>query len=279
MSRILTSFPGKLGDIMWSLPAIREISRQAGEPVDLIIGGKYSPILELLKLQPYLNQVTALEGWEEGDFASWEPQVNGSYEKVYHLRYEWWPSRALPIETYHQAIKQGAVKDQALLTEVPWITLPPIHQPSRQDIYLGWTDEWFELKLGLSWILDYTKELPELVQVVPRGSRWDTETECLGSSRWSIYKQGWLETAAVLASCKLYVGCLSAQWVLANALGVPCVVCEPNQARHNPIFWWDGPMEKDGKPRNRMVMGNDGKPTWDARALVQTIKEELERER
>jgi hypothetical protein len=159
----------------------------------------------------------------------------------------------------------------------PWIFLPPIHQPATGEIYLGWTDEWFELKLGVSSCLSRGLVDESMVLRTPESSRWLTEG--LEVDGLYIAPASWLETAQVLASCKLYVGCLSAQWVLANALGVPCVVVEPNPHRHNPIFWWDGPMESDGKPRNRMVMGNDGKPTFDARAVVQAVKEELERER
>lgn len=287
--RVLCSMPGKLGDIMWALPTVREIARQVGEPVDLVIGAPYSSLLELLKLQPYIRLAWAEENWQVLNTAPMTPREcplqedqRRFYDKVYHLGYEGWPEKELPIETFYRALQQGAFQDNAsagLRANDPWITLPPIHQPSRQDIYLGWSDEWFELKFGLCVLLQSNFPDQDFLMRQPQGSRWMSEGNVATEPDEPIVGAGWLGTAKALSSCKLYVGCLSAQWVLANALGVPCCVVEPNPHRHNPIFWWDGPVEKDGRPRNRMVLGNDGKPTFDARATVQAVQEELARER
>lgn len=315
MNSTLCTFPGKFGDILWALPTIREIARQAGQPVHLAIGGKYSPLLELLKAQPYVAAAFAVEGWEEGEHASWDPPeellIPGAYDKVYHLRYPDWPHHSLPSETVLTASKLGALYTPFGAEELasvmrsmdqPWITPPDFpcsspgaYQPepwprAGRHIYLGWSDEHFELKLGLTALL--ATQLGQyrnlICRALPR-SRWEGEESrrVLCADPQSEYGEDlvdlgagdWLMTARTLARCKLYVGCLSAQWVLANALGIPCCVIEPNPARHNPIFWWDGPIEKDGKPRNRMVLGNDGKPTFDARAAVLAVKEELERVR
>lgn len=286
MSKILATFPGKIGDILWALPTIREIARQAGEPVDLVVGDRFAGLVELLKIQPYLGRVEANPEWKVQDTAPMSPRVPSlgfhssfascHYDKVYHLGYEGWPKRALPLETWDTAFNAGAPVRSCSPFD-PWLFLPPVHQPAVQEIYLGWTDEWFELKLGLTSVLANALPDEAFVLRVGSGSRWLTE----GSrpDGVDIAPSSLLETASVISSCALYVGCLSSQWVLANALGVPCVVVEPNPHRHNPIFWWDGPIEKDGRARNRIVRGNDGLPTFDARAMVQAVEEELGRKR
>src|SRR5665213_3309017 len=103
-SRILCTFPGRYGDIGWALPTVRAISEAAGHPVDLLIAGEFESLLPLLRLQPYLGQVSANPHWGMSD--PWEqgvPWPPGTYDQVYHLQYHGWPSRPLPMEVYAQA--------------------------------------------------------------------------------------------------------------------------------------------------------------------------------
>lgn len=293
MSKILCTFPGKHGDILWALPTIREISRVAGEPVDLMIGAQFARMVGLLDRQSYLCTVWAEQDWVIQDTAPASPRIppgvgrleGWSYAKIYHLGYPGWPALPLPAQTMLTAADLDALPTPLAPYIDPWITpyreiaASEIQDHPRSGIYFGWTDEWLELKLGVMVLLQQGLERAGIdlraAMHTHSTSRW--VTELLPAPQAGGWAASWIETAQEIASCQLYVGCLSAQWVLANALGIPCVVVEPNPHRHNPIFWWPGPTEKDGQPRNTMVLGNDGKPTFDARAVVTAVKQQLQR--
>jgi hypothetical protein len=51
-------------------------------------------------------------------------------------------------------------------------------------------------------------------------------------------------------------------------LGKQVVMVEPNEARWNPIFY---PYDKTGG-RVELVVGNDARPTFDARHVADTLK-------
>jgi hypothetical protein len=84
----------------------------------------------------------------------------------------------------------------------------------------------------------------------------------------TIIRSNWTAAAALMATAGIYVGCLSALWVLANALGLRCLVVEPNPQRHHPVFWRES-------PKNRLICGGDGKPTFDARHVGEALEEAL----
>ena len=85
----------------------------------------------------------------------------------------------------------------------------------------------------------------------------------------------WVEAAELMLTCECYFGCLSALWVLANGVGIPTVIVEPSKERHHEIFWVD--RQVNGVEQNHMVMGNDNKPTFDARAAGDKLEEVLSR--
>ncbi len=108
--KVLCSFPGKFGDILWALPTVRALSRRLGQPVDLAVSAKYGSLAPLLREQPYLKRVHVLENWVVQETAPMTPRVppgvaefglNAAYEVVFHLGYRGWPQRPLPFETLH----------------------------------------------------------------------------------------------------------------------------------------------------------------------------------
>jgi hypothetical protein len=151
------------------------------------------------------------------------------------------------------------------------------------DIYVGWTDDWIELKMGitLSLVATQTRDTCDecqktLIAMCLPDSRQHKEwldpivegAEALELLGW-IANDDWRSTAYAMSRSKIFLGDLSAQWVLANALGIPTVIMEPCDARHSmPIFWYE-------HPRNTMVIGNDGKPTFDARHTRDAVEKVL----
>ncbi|HEY9016332.1 MAG TPA: hypothetical protein VIM84_14860, partial [Gemmatimonadales bacterium] len=174
--RTLVTFPGRAGDIAWMLPTARAIAEAQGDPVDLCIAGEFSGMVPLLECQPYLGKVWAEDAWSLSPPDAWKapilPVVN-EYDRVVHLGYRGWPDAPLPFYTYSTLLREYP-EIQVPLTRPdltrPWITVdgpgPPV------DLAVGWSDCYFELKVGLLVLLQ-GPFLP--VVLAPTGSRWDTE--------------------------------------------------------------------------------------------------------
>jgi hypothetical protein len=136
---------------------------------------------------------------------------------------------------------------------------------------IGFSDEHFELKYGLTTLIK--KALPPHWHT-PQPMRTQWKVLAAPKSRW--YREAgaavstWEQAAAQIGQGTIFVGCNSALHVLACALGIPVVMMEPSEARWNPIFYPYGTTE-----RVRLVTGNDGRPTFDARHVRDAIEETL----
>src|SRR5205814_6739626 len=92
--RILVTFPGRAGDLIWALPSIRALSRRIDAPVDLLITGEFASMVPLLSCQPYLSRVVADPAW--GMSQGWEPpnrdDLISPYDHTFHCGYRGWPA-------------------------------------------------------------------------------------------------------------------------------------------------------------------------------------------
>jgi hypothetical protein len=227
--------------------------------VDLVIAAEYGSLVPLLQHQPYLGTVFADPAWQVQQSAPMTPreppQIHSEYDHVYHLGYDGWPMAPLPDDTARRA---GVEID----LQRPWMTSPSHYDHG--GVVVGFTDEWFELKVGLWELL--MRQGPGWYSVSGRrGSRWQQEA--------GHPPIDWLEAAAWIAGAQVFLGCCSALHVLACALGIPCVIAEPAEARHHPIFW---PYGTEG-PRVLVPKGIDGRQTWDARHVADAVRETLAR--
>jgi hypothetical protein len=264
--KVLCSFPGRYGDLIWALPSIRALSRRLGHPVDLQIAGEFGSIAPLLQQQPYLGVIHIDERWGLTPAQAWEapPLEMEGYDLVLHLGYRGWPTRPLPYETLANLNAQLPqfppelglrleIQPEELHLDEPWIQIAGAYPPT--ELAVGFTEAHFELKLGLLASLD--RYLPPYLQLTPPGSRWTTE----GRGLVSVQAGDWLMHAGTIRNSDLVLADCSALHVLGAAMGKRVVVMEPMEARWNPVFW---PLEMDG-PQVWCVKGNDGRPTWDAR--------------
>lgn len=296
---VLCTMPGRFGDLLWALPTVRALSLAYAAPVDLLISGKYQAILPLLVAQPYIGMVSWSAEWVVQETAPMTPRVPpaevladrsaryGPYHAVYHLGYETWPEGTLAEDIYRrtQAVTETSTFLPPLDLDRPWIrprsTLPPPPAPMsevalgpsgeyRARVCLGWSEEHFELKVGLSVLLAARFPLVEFWWIRPWGGRYDEIDASVRDlpANLHLVRADWLQTADFVSWAQVYVGCLSAAWVLANALGKPAIVCEPNPQRHHPVFWCD-------RPRNILVRGIDGLPTFDARHVGDALAAHL----
>ena len=274
MMAILCTMPGRFGDILWALPTVRAISETYELPVDLVVAHKYAAIIPLIEQQPYIRRAWAATDWDIQETAPMTPRIPptltgevngelvdlldpivGAYDRIYHLSYTGWPSQPLPFEIHLTARLQYDGEVDPLDLDRPWVHSHGAiyHVP----VVSGFSDEHFELKVGLFTLL---KEQREINQIIAPHSRWATELDHAGTETW-------IAAAALIAGAKVFLGCNSGMHVLACALGKPVVMMEPNVQRHHPIFY---PFGTEG--RVLLVRGLDGQPTFDARHVAEALK-------
>jgi hypothetical protein len=272
MSRILCTHPGRHGDILWALPTVRALARSYDTEIDLLLSPDYSceSFRNLLAHQPYVGDVLTAADWQIQQTAPITPRqppsVPEDYDLTFHLAYEGWPSLPLPLEIYGLVEKHTPLR-WPLDLDSPWIAASYRLPPPR--LAVGFSDEHFELKYGLYWLLrNHFTSLGE--------EAWRGIVNCSGGPRWRETLSGlvsWETAAAWIEQAQLFVGCCSALHVLACGCGRPVVVVEPNPARHHPVFY---PYDKAGG-RVTVVLGLDGRPTVDSRHLIDAILAQLQR--
>ncbi len=280
---ILATMPGRFGDILWALPTVRLLAARHDTKVDFMTSPAYSDILDLIQRQPYILETWTNDDWELRETAPMTPYKPPAcdcddYEAIYHLGYQKWPSRPLAEEIRVETLGGGQAGDpQYVSLETPWINMPDATTRTSPGpvVAVGFTNEHIELKMGV--LCGLVASLPEISWrlVVPDGRaahrawEWERVTRVEWPENFTFWQTSWVQAAHVIATADLFFGCLSALWVLANAVGTPTVIMEPSPERHHPIFWRES-------PKNHLVVGNDGKPTFDLRHTRDMIAAVLE---
>jgi hypothetical protein len=270
---ILCTFPGRHGDMLWAMPTARAISEALGAPVDLQIAGEFGTLAPVLRSAPYLGQIFSDARWALTPPEEWRPPVLvgidkqdapsvGNYDRIVHLGYRGWPSCPLPQFVYTTTQQEYPDLPMAPLDlQRPWLSAEPFEAARWVE---GWTECHFELKVGLSELLwQHFMPLDKGVPVnISTGGRWRQERALSGCS--------WVTAARWIVSAPVFLGDCSALHVLAVAMGIPVILMEPMEARWNDIFY---PLGKTD--RVRLVTGNDGLPTFDARHVADALTEAL----
>lgn len=293
--RILVTCPGRHGDILWSLPAIRALHEATGAEIDLGVSPKYSGVCDLAKDQPYIADSYPLTGWDVQETAPMTPieppEIPTGYDRVIHFGYRGWPLQPLPIEHFWRMQEQLPPELNCLPhfdLNRPWLTnFPWILSGLGPGIGVVFTNEWLELKAGVlltlaqrfkHWDPGQRLAHPTFFLLVPwRGSRWLSELGVSGDvwpGNVAVCPCDLKNVAHMLAACAVVLADNSAGHVIARGLGKPVVMIEPAEARHHPIFY---PYGDDGSQGVTLVRGGDGKPTFDARHVGDALAAHLEK--
>ena len=171
--RILVTHPGRHGDILWALPTVRAISRWAGAKVDFMTSKKYGRVCDLLNAgaSDYIGYAWGDPGWIVEESAPISPrvpplpikylepgvgplpghEVELKYDLIAHLGYGGWPEKPLAL----QALAQGITELQADLSQFfdldePWLKVKAAKPEGTSVIAVGWSEEWIELKMGIT---------------------------------------------------------------------------------------------------------------------------------
>jgi len=278
MTRILVTMPGKYGDILWAMPTARAIAETFDCAVDFMVSGAYGGIAPLIHAQDYIEQAIVNEAWkvqETAPITPWAAPLRGedigAYDHIFDLGYRGWPTEATLAE---EVYKNGMGVARRMLVPLdlnrPWIEADPITHID-PFVFVGWSDQWIELKMGVTLaVLNVIPDRYNLNVIHPVDSRhkeWKLFHD--DGNGLYFYRADWLQAVRYMETAECYLGCLSAQWVLANAMGKKTVVMEPDPQRaRNPLFWLP-------RERNHMVIGGDALPTHDARHTGDLLREVL----
>lgn len=286
--KILCTHPGRHGDILWALPTVRAISRYFAQPVDFATSWPYRKVCEVINGQDYIGHAWGAEGWKILETGPMTPQaipeevlgqLSLKYDHVFNLGLTEWPMAPIAEYTRIRAsdrYPELPIGNAELDLDDPWIRVKAGY-PGVAVVALGWNELWIELKMGISFAL-----FQRFGRYPERPNHWPVNFHLVyyQDARHAEWKEllpahvgrhatnSWLIRAGVLAESKVYVGCLGAMWVLANAMGMRTVIAEPAEPRWNKAFWRES-------TRNTLVLGHDGKPTFDARAIGDALETAL----
>jgi hypothetical protein len=233
MGKTLCTFSGKYGDILWSLPTARQIARvlTAGQ-VDFAVMPYYENLLPLLQAQPYIDKAFIISDWlrthsNHGD-QPWQPpiHVQREYERYYHLTYKGHPGITAPSMPLIDFI---AWQHGFRFTErEPFIDVPDC------------SEQFSIIHLSSGRFTDVVKENRLITYAF--NEQYDQMKKEFFEHLWQLLKDEfeffnagsakWVEAAWAIKNSLTYVGCRSANWVMAIGTGQSTIVYEPHPARH-----------------------------------------------
>ncbi len=212
--------PGKVGDLLYSLPTVKSICDAKGQQADFWTSEYCYPIVKrLLERQSYirrciLSPTYVIEGMDMGVRPSRVPVDTILYETTYHLGFREVPNCALPqfIARSVGATWNGKIEyeyDDVPTLDEPYIVLAPRGETSYKDTFL-----------------DLIKKSP--VKTVIIGGLGDLIGDGTALNKCGL---DLVETLPWIAKSRGFVGLMSSQLVLANGFDIPKV------APHDGIHW------------------------------------------
>ena len=221
--KIAVTHPGKIGDLLYCLPAVRHISKILDSKVDFWTQKECLPVKSLLESQSYINEVHINEAYvkqHEGcGVQPWLLEPIGDYDRIYHMGLRSYPQGRL-VDYYPSlhgfTFCDTSIKYDFTTTEVArGIVVCPGRNPLLKALFGGIISE-----LSNNNIIVY--------QVGPKDEIINFNSKNVINCDIDM-----LNTLSVLDKADVFIGTLSANLVLAN--GFPCqkiVICE--KERHNP---------------------------------------------
>lgn len=228
MSRPVFKHSGRLGDIVYSLPLVKQMAKAAGQPVEYYIpmdvpshlgGDVYHPggelmvghklfefIRPLLEIQPYLYKLCFVKSSE----------LPSEYLDLDGFKHCGLNLKAGPIQGWYR--KAFGV---AFPIESPWLSLPATETASGRaptfDVLVGRTTRFCNTSINYGF-------LDQIEKAGFIGLRYEyedfVERHKLSSLR-HVPVENALELARVMLGCQVYVGNQSLNFAIADGLKIP----------------------------------------------------------
>lgn len=208
---IAVTHPGKIGDALYALPAVRALCQKHGCEADFYTSEYCRPLLSLAEAQSCIRVAAVSESYEversDCGVQPWTVPTPVGYEAVYHLGFRSVPDRPLPEWIAAQAGVNG---------HRPEIRYDFAARPTLGNPYLVLSAR------GAS-------DFAELFRQVIDQSPWTVVEiggagEAVGNGRsLDLTGLGMLETLPWIANASGFVGLSSAMLVLANGFPIPKV--------------------------------------------------------
>lgn len=217
MSKVLCTFSGPFGDILWSMPTVRAISQMLGEKVDFACMPYYKSLLPLIQIQPYVDKAFSIESWvrehsNHGD-QPWNPPANTvkQYDRCFHLTYQGHPgltAKRLPLIDF-TADQQGL----KLKDPLPFLSTPD-YEANHKDkrIAYAFNDQYSDVK-----------------------ARFRSAIKSCGDEFvfTDVRELDWVAAATVIKHSLAFVGCRSSNNVIAHGVGQKNIfIYEPHPSRN-----------------------------------------------
>jgi len=232
MNKLLCTFSGKTGDILWSLATIHYLWKRR---LSLIEGGKeelakidfacmpqYEKLLPLIKAQPYISDAFILKDWicQGSPFGDqpWLPPTipPNNYDDVMHLTYKYHPNGETLVD--HIA-RQYMLKLPDICS--PFIYVPEVSRLLFQKPTIVYGFNWMGSTQKDVFLKSLFKHLEE------KGLEFTFVDSTL---------LDWLTAAAAMKAGVFFIGCRSANYVLAHGLGKKVLCFEPAPERRPSTF-------------------------------------------
>lgn len=226
MSSVLATFSGKFGDILWSLATVKMLSARYGKPIDFACMPQYKSLIALLDLQPYIQHAFVLTDWQctgspHGDQPWQAPVSHMGYQDVFHLTYQRHP-HPTPLALY--IAQQAGVQ----LDGEPFIDLPNQNWEwvLGQMPYVAWAFNPLHAEAKAA----FFARVQELCQEGgPDNPLWPLKFV-------NVADHPWKDAAQLIKGSFAFLGCRSANYVIAHGVGKRVLSYEPEPWRLDPCY-------------------------------------------
>lgn len=224
MSKVLCTFPGKFGDVLWSLPTVKAIADfMAQEKVDFGIMPAYRSLLPLLGMQKYIDKAFVIEDWEctgspFGD-QPWLPQhVPQGYDRVFHLGMRGHPGiHCAPLPLIDFIAEQQGMR---LVNPIPFIDVPAGFFRAGKD------EPEIDCHIAYAFSAGAAEAKAKFLDLVIG--------EAGNNIAWiDVTKEDWVSAAMLIKFAACFVGSRSSNNVIAHGVGQKNIfIYEPESSRH-----------------------------------------------
>ena len=213
---IAVSHPGKIGDALYCLPSIRELSKKYNCKVDFYTSKHCLPIQHFMELQDCINECIIPESYtiERYDMGiqPWSMPIESSgYETIYQMGFKNIPDKSLP-----EYLAESIGLDRNIGNNIYYNFIDEFNHTDNNYIVIAPRGEtgYAELFRG---VIDYYKE--KNIECFIVGGQGDYINKGNDYTHLTFNQM-----TSLISHSKFYLGIMSAPLVIANGFNVPKII-------------------------------------------------------